>query len=68
MILTTDTLIDLLQKQPSGTKILIEDFNGSQSQFLTDEDIYDHWEREIDTSGRQSETVMLISPYKESNN
>lgn len=68
MILTTDTLIELLQKQPSGTKILIEDFNGSQSQFLTDGDIYDHWERESETRDEQSENVMLISPYKESNN
>src|SRR5699024_10648769 len=33
-ILTNNKLIDILQQQPNGTKILIESFDGGSSEYL----------------------------------
>lgn len=64
MALTVDRLIEILKEQPSGTLILIEDFNGSSSEFMREEDVTESWTRE-DSTGENIESVMMFTRYKE---
>lgn len=64
MILTTEKLIEILKQQPKGTKVLLEDFNGTASDYLYPKDVIGAWEREAD-SGRGKENVMMFTKYRE---
>jgi len=61
-VLTSDKLIDILQQQPSDTKILIENFDGSSSEYLKVKNVINHWNRENEGS---NENVMMFSIYEE---
>ncbi len=61
-VLTSDKLISILQQQPSGTKILIENFDGNSSEYLKVKNVINHWNRENEGS---NESVMMFSIYEE---
>lgn len=68
MTLTREQLIEILQQQPEGTKILIEDFNGEVSDYLKEEDVTRAWEREAyneDGIEEGTEHVMMFTKYRE---
>lgn len=64
IILTSDRLIEILEKQPKGTRILIEDSDGSKSQLMTEEHIVPAWERDTD-DGKHVENMMMFTANKD---
>lgn len=60
IILTNDRLIEILEKQPKGTRILIEDSDGSKSQLMTEDHIVTAWERDTD-DGKHVENMMMFT-------
>lgn len=61
-------MIEILKKQPDGTKILIEDSDGGSSDLLNVDDVTNSWEREeYDQNGNVigNEYVMMLTKFKE---
>ena len=63
-ILTVEKLIEILERQPKGTRILIEDHDGRSSEYLKESDVIEAWTRDDTFDPRQEESVMMFTKYK----
>lgn len=64
-MITVEELIKILERQPKGTRILIEDHGGNSSDYLEKSDVIEAWIRDDTFDPNQEESVMMFTKCKE---